>query len=158
MLLSRAEFGGVVLMFARIHGVVHRGRGFSLLEMLVVLAIIGLLVALFAPRLTGAFSGGQVKTTKAQLQMLTTAVEEFRMTMNRLPTQEEGLRVLVERPADSEGTQWRNFLEVRELPKDAWGNDFVYVRDHPDFDYLIISYGSDGRPGGEGDAADLDNR
>ncbi len=80
------------------------------------------------------------------------------MTMNRLPTQEEGLRVLVERPANSEGTQWRNFLEVRELPKDAWGNDFVYVREHPDFDYLIISYGSDGRPGGEGDAADLDNR
>lgn len=133
-------------------------RAFSLLEMLVVLAIIGLLVALFAPRLTGAFTGGQVKTTKAQLQLLTTAVEEFRMTMNRLPTQEEGLRVLVERPEGSEGTGWRNFLEVRELPKDAWGNEFAYVREHPDFDYVIVSYGSDGRAGGDGDAADLDNR
>lgn len=134
------------------------GRAFSLLEMLVVLAIIGLLVALFAPRLTGAFSGGQVRTTKAQLQQLTTAVEEFRMTMNRLPTEAEGLRVLIERPADAEGTDWRNFLGMRELPKDAWGNDFVYSKSDPDFEYVILSYGSDGRQGGEGDAADLDNR
>ncbi|MFU8828385.1 MAG: type II secretion system major pseudopilin GspG [Phycisphaerales bacterium] len=138
-------------------GMVWRG-GFSLLEMLVVLAIIGLLVALFAPRLTGAFTGGQVRTTKAQLQQLTTAVEEFRMTLNRLPTEEEGLRVLVERPADGEGTEWRNFLGTREVPRDAWGNEFVYSRSDPDFEYVIISYGSDGKPGGEGDAADIDNR
>ncbi len=133
-------------------------RGFSLLEMLVVLAIIGLLVALFAPRLTGAFAGGQVKTTKAQLQQLSTAIEEFRMTMKRLPTEEEGLRVLVERPEGDSDSEWRNFLGMRELPKDAWGNDFVYSLDDPDFDYVILSYGSDGRPGGEGDASDLENR
>lgn len=133
-------------------------RGFSLLEMLVVLAIIGLLVALFAPRLTGAFAGGQVKTTKAQLQQLSTAIEEFRMTMKRLPTEEEGLRVLVERPEGDSDSEWRNFLGMRELPKDAWGNDFVYSLDDPDFDYVILSYGSDGRPGGAGDASDLENR
>lgn len=133
-------------------------RGFSLLEMLVVLAIIGLLVALFAPRLTGAFAGGQVKTTKAQLQQLSAAVEEFRMTMKRLPTEEEGLRVLVERPEGEADSEWRNFLGMRELPKDAWGNEFVYSLDDPDFDYVIRSYGSDGAPGGEGDASDLENR
>ncbi|MFI4855418.1 MAG: type II secretion system major pseudopilin GspG [Phycisphaerales bacterium JB065] len=138
--------------------VIGRGRGFSLLEMLVVLAIIGLLVALFAPRLTNAFSGGQVTTTKGTLQQLTTAVEEFRMTMKRLPTAEEGLSVLVERPESGETEEWKNFLGLREVPKDAWGNAFVYRVDDPDFEYVIISYGADGKPGGEGDAADLDNR
>jgi general secretion pathway protein G len=126
--------------------------------MLVVLAIIGLLVALFAPRLTNAFSGGQVTTTKGTLQQLTTAVEEFRMTMKRLPTEEEGLVVLVERPAGAEDSEWKNFLGVREVPRDAWGNEFIYSLDDPDFEYVIRSYGSDGKPGGEGDAADLDNR
>jgi general secretion pathway protein G len=130
---------------------------FSLFEMLIVLAIIGLLAALVAPRLAGVFSGGQVKQTKAQIQLLSGAVEQFRMNMMRLPTVEEGFTVLIEKPLDG-GEKWKGpYLERRTLPVDGWGHPFVYRLDDQ-FGYVITSNGADGREGGEGDNADLDNR
>ena len=75
-------------------------RAFSLFEMLIVLAIIGLLAALVAPRLAGVFTGGQVKQTKAQLQLLTGAIEKFHLDMLRYPSEAEGLAVLLEKPED----------------------------------------------------------
>lgn len=132
-------------------------RAFSLFEMLIVLAIIGLLAALVAPRLAGVFMGGQLKQTKAQIQLLSGAVAEFQLDMLRVPTDAEGLRALIEKPADADEKWVGPYLERRTLPKDGWNNDFVYKTD-PEFGYVIISRGSDGREGGEGDAADLDNR
>ncbi|MCA9292649.1 MAG: type II secretion system major pseudopilin GspG [Phycisphaerales bacterium] len=132
-------------------------RAFSLFEMLIVLAIIGLLAALVAPRLAGVFSGGQVKQTKAQIQLLSGAVAKFQLDMLRVPTEEEGLHALIEKPTDADEKWEGPYLERRSLPKDGWNHDFVYKTD-PEFDYIIISLGSDGREGGDGDAADLDNR
>lgn len=135
-----------------------RRRAFSLIEMLVVVAIIGLLAAVLVPRIGGAFSNSQVKTTTGQLASLDAAVEEFNLTMGRYPTEEEGLKALVEKPATAD-ENWRNFLGKRTVPVDGWGNEFVYKRDATGtFAFVIVSYGADGKPGGEGLDADLDNR
>ena len=138
----------------------HRA-GFSLIELLFVIAIIGLLVALVAPRLAGAFGGGQIRTTEAQLSQLSSAVEQFRLDVGRLPTQEEGLRALLVRPEGVSADLWKGYLEKDVLPKDGWGNEFIYSRitdGSSVHDFVIISYGADGQQGGEGDNRDLSNR
>ncbi len=135
----------------------HSRRAFSLFEMLIVLAIIGLLAALVAPRLAGVFIGGQLKQTKAQIQLLSGAVAKFQLDMLRYPTIEEGLSVLLEKPSDAEEKWEGPYLERRTLPVDGWGNAFVYRGDEQ-FGYAIVSLGADGREGGEGNDADLDNR
>ena len=135
-------------------------KGFSLLEMLVVVIIMGLLVALVAPRIIGEVGKATVKTTKAQVELLSGAVNRFYLDVKRYPTQEEGLRVLLERPAEASAAErWNGpYLEKDEVPKDGWGRDFIYEIRSEDGAFLIRSLGADGRPGGEGENADLDNR
>lgn len=132
--------------------------GFTLMELLVVMAIIALLVALIAPRLFGQVSASQVKATKAQIEFLSRSLDSFRLDNGRYPTQQEGLRVLVERPTGL--PNWAGpYLSKRQLPKDPWNNDFNYL--HPatkgGIDYDLFSFGSDGKEGGEGEAADIGN-
>lgn len=136
----------------------QRSGGFSLLEMLVVLVIMGLLVALVLPRVTGNIGKGRLQTTRAQIEMLSSAVTQFYMDTNRYPTVEEGLGALLRRPENVAESKWKGpYLEKDFIPKDGWGHDFEYAMDeHGRF--VIRSLGSDGRRGGEGDAADIDNR
>ncbi len=130
--------------------------GFSLLEMLFVIAIIGLLAALVLPNLSGAFGQGQVKTTKGQIAVLDGALEKYRMDVGRYPTESEGLQVLLTKPTDAEG--WNGpYLKKDALPKDAWGKPFIY-KEGENGRFIVRSLGSDGKEGGEGDAKDLDNR
>lgn len=94
--------------------------------------------------------------TKSRLKMLYSAVNEFKMDTARYPTAAEGLRVLVERWNDVEHYRPGGYLDSKQVPKDGWGNDFVYELYPPDGrDFVIISYGADGKAGGEGDDADL---
>ena len=131
--------------------------GFTLLEMLLVVAILALLAALVGSRLVGAFGGAQVKTTNAQLSLLTSSVDQFKLSVGRYPTADEGLRVLLEKP-QSDSDKWTGpYLNKEAVPKDGWGHDFVYQLDEK-WGYRILSYGADGKPGGEGENADLDNR
>lgn len=135
---------------------IRRSRAFSLIEMLFVVIIIGLIAALVVPNLGKAFGKSQVKTTTAQLANLSDAVENFRLDVNRYPTEQEGLQALIEKPETAEG--WAGpYLDKRTLPTDGWGNEFIYKRD-PDFGFIIISHGADGVQGGSGENADLDNR
>jgi len=134
-------------------------RAFSLLEMLIVIGIIGLIAALVLPRIAAGFGKGQVKTTQAQLELLTTATEGFKLDIGRYPTEQEGLLVLVEKPADPiAAAKWKApYLQKKTIPMDGWGRPFVYKLD-PTFGFEIKSLGADGKEGGEGENADLSNR
>jgi len=134
-----------------------RRAGFTLLEMLIVLAILGLLAALVVPRLGGKVQEAQVETTKVEISNLSGAIEEFAIDVGRYPTGAEGLRALIERPAGIPESKWRGpYLQKRVMPTDQWNNPYVY--ESSGGVYLIRSYGADGQPGGEGYDADLDNQ
>lgn len=127
---------------------------FTLTEMLVVLVIIGLLAAIVGPRLFTRLDDAKQRTTMLQITNLAAAVDLFRIDMERLPTQEEGLSALVTAPPDA--SNWVGpYLARDRLPKDPWGNDYFYELDPVAGRYAIISYGADGRAGGDGAARDL---
>jgi general secretion pathway protein G len=133
-------------------------NGFTLLELLIVVAIIGLLAALVAPRLVGVLGESQAKSTRAQVELLSTALVSFRVSNGRYPSTEEGLAALLVAP---EGLPtWSGpYLRKPTLPTDGWGNPFYYQIPPTlgGIDYDLYSTGSDGQPGGEGEAADIGN-
>jgi len=128
--------------------------GFTMIELMAMLIIIGLLATLVATKVADKVAQARVTTTKANLKILHTAVNEFYMKTNRFPAEEEGLLVLIEPPSDVD--TWEPYLETTELPKDAWKNDFIYEL-YPESgrSFVIKSLGADGEEGGEGYDADL---
>lgn len=131
-------------------------RGFSLLEMLIVVAIIGLIATLVFSRLGGTYGKSQVRVTEAQIQAAAAAIERFKMDVGRYPLEEEGFSVLLEAPPDT--PSWAGpYLDRDEEPKDGWNRPLIYQIDER-WGFRVISYGADGRPGGEGDNSEIDNR
>jgi len=127
-------------------------HGFTLIELMVVIVILGILVSFIAPRLMGR--PDEAKQVKARIQMesLETAIKLYKLDSGIYPATEQGLQALVEQPQT--GTlpkKWRKggYLEKGKVPKDPWGNEFVYLSPGAHGDYDIISYGADGVPGGE---------
>ena len=134
-----------------------RRAGFTLLELLIVLAILGLLAALVVPRLGGKVADAQVSTTKVQISNLSGAIEQFGIDMGRYPSTAEGLAALVSEPAGAPDGMWNGpYLQQSALPKDGWKKDFLYENNNGQ--YLIKSLGADGQPGGTDNNADLDNQ
>ncbi len=132
--------------------------GFTLIEIMIVMAIIALLAALVAPRVIGQLSASRVKTTGAQIEMLGTALDAFRLDTGLYPTHLENLAALVEKPDDL--PTWAGpYLRKRKLPKDGWKRDFVYEipANRGGIVYDLYSLGADGEPGGEGKDADIGN-
>ena len=130
-------------------------RGFTLLELLVVMVIIGLLAAFVAPRYFAQVGKSEVKATLAQLDALDKALDQFRIDVGRYPTSAEGLHALNEAPPNELG--WAGPYLKKTVPLDPWHHAFVYEQpgSHGEFD--LYSYGKDGRPGGAGQDADLTN-
>jgi general secretion pathway protein G len=132
-----------------------RERGFTLLELLVVMVIIGLLAAYVGPRYFAQIGKSEVKTAKAQIVALEKALEQYRIDTGHFPTTEQGLAALVTKPGSE--PKWDGPYLSKAVPNDPWGNPYAYKNpgDHSEVD--LISYGRDGRPGGDGQDADITN-
>lgn len=134
-----------------------RAAGFTLLELLVVLAILGLLASLVAPRMFGNVSKSEVKVARAQIAAFETAIENFRLDVGRYPSTEEGLAALTRAPSGADA-RWSGPYLKKAVPADPWGNAYLYRAPGERGDFDLVSLGRDGRPGGTGDDADLANR
>lgn len=131
--------------------------GFTLLEMLVVLVIIGLIASLVGPRLFSRVDSSKVQVAETQTRLLRGAVETFRLEVGRLPTVEEGLAVLYTAPTDDRSrARWRGPYLDENVPADPWGNPYIYAIPGRDgLPFAVYSNGADGKPGGEGNDADV---
>ena len=129
---------------------------FTLVEIMAVVIIIGLLAAVAASNFMGQTDKARVKTTQATLKVLHEQVMMFKLDTGRFPTEEEGLNALVEKPSDVENWDPSGYLQSTKVPKDAWGNEYVYqLNPESGKPFVIISYGADRQEGGEGNDADL---
>jgi general secretion pathway protein G len=133
----------------------HRQAGFTLIELMIVLFILGLLAALVAPRLMGRVGKAKQKTAQAQIQMLATALDLYHLDVGRYPTEEEGLKSLYAKPESLSG--WSGPYMDKAVPKDPWGRDYVYKCPGEHGPYDLYSLGADGQPGGDGENADISN-
>jgi general secretion pathway protein G len=133
----------------------NRAAGFTLIELMIVLFILGLLAALVAPRLMGRVGKAKQKSAQAQMQMLSTALDLFHLDIGRYPTEEEGLKALYRKPETS--SSWAGPYLNKDVPKDPWGRDYAYKFPGEHGPYDLYSLGSDGQPGGEGENADITN-
>ena len=129
------------------------GRGFTLLELLVVMVIIGLLAGYVGPKFFGQIGKSEVKAARAQIDGLQKALDQYRLDVGRYPSTEQGLAVLVSKPADE--PRWAGPYLSKALPQDPWRADYQYRSPGEHGDYDLFSFGRDGRLGGEGEDADL---
>jgi general secretion pathway protein G len=131
-------------------------KGFTMIELVAMLIIIGLLATVVGNNVIGKIERAKVTTTKASLKILHQAVSQFKMDTGRYPEEDEGLSVLIEEPSDATGWQPGGYLETTDVPKDGWGRDFEYeLNPASGKPFVIISYGKDGEEGGEDYDTDL---
>jgi general secretion pathway protein G len=129
--------------------------GFTLLELLVVMVIIGLLAGFVAPKFFAQIGKSETKTARAQIDSLEKALDQYRLDLGRYPTNEQGLAALTERPAGE--TKWAGPYLKKQVPPDPWTRPYVYKFPGEHGEYDLFSYGKDGQPGGSGEAEDIVN-
>lgn len=133
-------------------GILRGEPGFTLIELLVVVIILGLLAALVGPRLFGRVGRSKQAAARVQVELFGTALDQFKLDIGRYPTTSEGLEALQQNP-NLQG--WDGPYLKKAIPPDPWGNSYQYQSPGQHGEYDLWSYGSDGAPGGEGEAQDI---
>ena len=134
------------------------GRGFTLIELIVVVTILGILAALIVPRVVGRTDDARLAAARQDIATLMNALKLYRLDNGRYPSSEQGLRALVEKPTvDPAPTNWKSggYLEAQSVRKDPWGNEYQYLNPGLHGEVDVLSFGRDGQPGGEGPDADI---
>jgi len=132
--------------------------GFTLIEIMVVIVILAMLAALVGPKLMGRTDDAKIQTTRTQIGNLETALKFYKLDNGAYPSTEQGLNALVAKPTVGvipKNYKEGGYLEKKQVPKDGWGNDYLYVSPGEHGDYDLFSYGADGAKGGEGKNSDL---
>lgn len=133
----------------------RKHHAFTLIELLVVILILAILAALVVPNLVGKTSDAKIAKAKSDIAILSGLLAQYRIDNDKYPTTEQGLQALRVQPPDA--PNWRAPYTQKDIPPDPWGNEYIYQSPGPNGDFLIMSYGSDGAPGGAPgtDAADI---
>ena len=140
-----------------VHYPAGRQRGFTLIEIMVVVVIISVLIGLIAPNILGRVDEARVTAARADLATLGQALDLYRIDNGQYPTTEQGLQALIARPTSApEPRNWNSagYMKKKELPRDPWENEYQYLR-YEDGSFDLMSFGADGREGGEGHDADI---
>lgn len=135
-------------------------KGFTLIELMVVIVILGILAGLIVPRIMGRPDEARQAKARIQMESIETALKLYKLDHGHYPSTEQGLQALVEPPALGPALKnWRQggYLEKGKVPKDPWGNEFVYISPGAHGDYDLISRGADGEPGGDGKNKDINS-
>lgn len=132
----------------------YRDAGFTLIELMIVMAILGLMAYMVAPRLMGVIGKAKPKIAQTDIKNLETALDLFYLDVGRYPSEEEGLKVLLLRPDNL--PSWGGPY-LKKAPKDPWGRDYTYKFPGENSPYDLMSLGADGQPGGEGENTDVTN-
>jgi general secretion pathway protein G len=130
-------------------------RGFTLIEIMVVVVILGILAALVVPNILGNVDEARATAAQQDIRAIESALDMFRLDNFRYPSTEEGIEALVTRPVDPNIKKWKPYL--KKLPNDPWGNPYQYLSPGTQGEIDIYSFGADGQPGGEGVNADVGN-
>ena len=143
---------------SRAPGCARARRGFTLIEILVVITIMGILAALIVPRVVGRTDDARIAAARQDVATLMNALKIYRLDNGRYPTQSQGLRALVEKPTlEPVPSNWKpgGYLDSNTLRKDPWGNDYQFINPGIHGEIDVLSFGRDGQPGGEGPDADI---
>jgi general secretion pathway protein G len=135
----------------------HLQSGFTLIEIMVVVIILGILAAIVAPNVIGRIDDAQITRVKQDIRGIESALKFYRLDNFAYPTSEQGLDALVTKPADPNIRNWKPGGYLDRLPKDPWGNAYQYLNPGQNGEIDIFTYGRDNRPGGEGVDADIGN-
>ena len=136
---------------------IHWQRGMTLIELLVVLVILGLIASLVGPQVMKYLGGAKTDTAKQQISLFEGVLDGYKLDNSRYPTTQEGLDALVKAPAGI--SSWKGpYLKKNVVPKDPWGNEYKYTSPGEEGrPYDILSYGADGKPGGDGENKDVNS-